>query len=88
MTTTSKLIPPFLLIPLLALSLPVLANDEEVIAAHRQMLLEKFPGARFTEFEIDDYKGQEVFEYEFEFMGKDYEAFITREGKILRLGLD
>lgn len=71
----------------LCLSLNAQADDT-VIAAHKAQLLEKFPGAEFTEVEIEMHRGKEVFEYEFRFKGKAYEAFMTRDGKILRLGLD
>ncbi len=63
-------------------------NDDSIIAAHKKMLLEKFPTAEFTEFEKDRYKGKDIYEYEFVFKDKDYEAFISAEGQILRLGLD
>ena len=77
----------FLLLGLGASSVTI-ANDQEVIEQHKKMLLEKFPEAEFTEVEIENYKGQEVFEYEFVFHDEDYEAYVTRSGKILRLSLD
>lgn len=63
-------------------------NEDSIISAHKKMLMEKFPSAEFTDFEKDRYKGKDIYEYEFVFKDKDYEAFISAEGQILRLGLD
>ncbi len=79
---------------LLILCLPAWANttqtvsDEETIKNHKAMILKRFASADFTEVEKEKYKGVWVFEYEFTFKGKAYEAFINQQGDILRLGLD
>ncbi len=77
---------------ILLTSLNACASDkktvEQYIEEHKTILLGKFPGAQFTEADKGRFKGQEVFEYEFRFQNKSYEAFLTEDGKILRLGLD
>jgi len=64
------------------------SQDKNVIERHKKILLEKFPDAKFKNIEVDTYKGKEIYEYEFEFQDKSYEAFITPNDNILRLGLD
>ncbi len=75
-------------IPLLLGNHLAQANDEAVFARQQAIILEKFPGAEFTEIEKDRHKGKDIYEYEFTFKGKAYEAFLTADDRILRMGLD
>jgi len=48
----------------------------------------EYPGAVITEIERETYRGQRIFEVDFEHGGEKLEAIIGLDGKIIKVGID
>ena len=64
---------------------PALAVGKSQI---RDIILEAYPGARITEIERETYKGQNIFEVDFQHGGEKLEAILTLEGDFIKVGID
>jgi uncharacterized membrane protein YkoI len=54
----------------------------------RDIILQNYPGANITEIERETYKGQKIFEVDFQHEGEKLEAIISLEGEIIKVGID
>ena len=54
----------------------------------RAIIEEAYPGAIITEIEKEKYKGQKVYEVDFNHNGEKLEAIISLEGEIIKVGTD
>lgn len=52
------------------------------------ILLAEYPGANITEIERETYRGQKIFEIDFEFEGEKLEAIIGLDGEIISVHID
>lgn len=54
----------------------------------RDIVLQNYPGANITEIERETYKGQKIFEVDFQHDGQKLEAIISLDGEIIKVGVD
>lgn len=54
----------------------------------RAIIEEAYPGAVITEIEKEKYKGQKIYEVDFNHNGEKLEAIISLEGEIIKVGID
>jgi len=54
----------------------------------RAIIEEAYPGAKITEIEKEKYKGQKIYEVDFKHDGKKFEAIISLDGEIIKVGID
>lgn len=54
----------------------------------RAIIEEAYPGAKITEIEKEKYKGEKIYEVDFKHDGKKFEAIISLEGEIIKVGID
>ena len=54
----------------------------------RAIIEEAFPGANITEIERETYRGQKIFEVDFQHEGEKLEAIISLDGEIINVGID
>lgn len=54
----------------------------------RDLILREYPGANITEIERETYRGQKIFEVDFQHEGQDLEAIISLDGEIIKVGID
>lgn len=54
----------------------------------RAIIEDAFPGAVITEIEKEKYKGQKIYEVDFNHKGEKLEAIISLEGEIIKVGID
>jgi uncharacterized membrane protein YkoI len=54
----------------------------------RAIIKEAYPGAVITEIEKEKYKGQKIYEVDFNHNGEKLEAIISLEGEIIKVGID
>lgn len=54
----------------------------------RAIIKEAYPGAVITEIEKEKYKGQKIYEVDFNHDGEKLEAIISLEGEIIKVGID
>ena len=52
------------------------------------ILLAEYPGANITEIERETYRGQKIFEVDFEHEGEKLEAIIGLDGEIIKVHID
>lgn len=52
------------------------------------ILLAEYPGANITEIERETYRGQKIFEIDFEHEGEKLEAIIGLDGEIISVHID
>ena len=74
-----------LLFGLLACPGLVLAIGKQEVA---DILLAQYPGANITEIERETYRGQKIFEVDFEYEGEALEAIIGLDGEIIKVQVD
>jgi len=54
----------------------------------RDIILQNYPGAEITEIDREIYKGQKIFEVDFQHNGEKLEAIISLDGEIIKVGID
>ena len=54
----------------------------------RDIILKEYPGAKITEIERETYRGQKIFEVDFQHEGEKLEAILSLEGEIIKVGID
>lgn len=54
----------------------------------RVIIKKRYKSARVKDVDIEIYNGQRVYDVDFIFQGKPYEAFVTRNGHILKVQID
>ena len=54
----------------------------------RAIIETAYPGARITEIEKEQYKGQKIYEVDFKHGGENLEAIISLDGEIIKVGID
>ena len=54
----------------------------------RAIIEEAYPGAVITEIEKEKYKGEKIYEVDFNHNGEKLEAIISLEGEIIKVGID
>jgi uncharacterized membrane protein YkoI len=54
----------------------------------RDIILEAYPGARITEIERETYRGQKIFEVDFQHGGEKLEAILSLDGEFIKVGID
>ena len=54
----------------------------------RAIIEAAYPGARITEIEKEQYKGQKIYEVDFKHEGENLEAIISLDGEIIKVGID
>ncbi len=54
----------------------------------RAIIEAAYPGARITEIEKEQYKGQKIYEVDFKHGGENLEAIISLDGEIIKVGVD
>ena len=54
----------------------------------RDIILTEYPGAKITEIERETYRGQKIFEVDFQHEGEKLEAILSLEGEIIKVGID
>ena len=54
----------------------------------RDLILREYPGANITEIERETYRGQKIFEVDFQHEGENLEAIISLGGEIITVGID
>ena len=54
----------------------------------RAIIEAAYPGARITEIEKEQYKGQKIYEVDFKHGGENLEAIISLDGEIIKVGID
>jgi uncharacterized membrane protein YkoI len=74
-----------MLIGLLLLSGTVFALSKSDV---RAIIEAAYPGARITEIEKEQYKGQKIYEVDFKHGGENLEAIISLDGEIIKVGVD
>ena len=70
---------------LLGFSASALAIGKQEVA---DILLAEYPGANITEIERETYRGQKIFELDFEYEGEKLEAIIGLDGEIIKVQID
>lgn len=75
----------WLLITLLIIPPTVFALSKSEV---RTIVEAAYPGARITEIEKEQYKGQKVYEVDFRHAGEKLEAIISLDGEIIKVGID
>ncbi|MBT3047259.1 MAG: PepSY domain-containing protein [Candidatus Thiodiazotropha sp.] len=73
----------FILLQFLSLPSHALSKDEV-----RKIIKSKYPDARITEIEKEKYKGDKVYEVDFQNDGKRLEAIISIDGDIIKMDID
>ena len=73
------------LLGLLGFATQVLAIGKQEVA---DILLAEYPGAKITEIERETYRGQKIFEIDFEYEGEKLEAIIGLDGEIISVHID
>ena len=74
-----------LLLGLLGFSVAAQALGKQEVA---DILLAEYPGANITEIERETYRGQKIFEIDFEYEGEKLEAIIGLDGEIISVHID
>jgi uncharacterized membrane protein YkoI len=54
----------------------------------RDIILQNYPGAEITEIDRETYKGQKIFEVDFQHDGEKLEAIISLDGEIIKVDID
>jgi len=54
----------------------------------RDIILQHYPGADITEIDRETYRGQKIFEVDFQHEGEKLEAIISLDGEIIKVGPD
>jgi uncharacterized membrane protein YkoI len=54
----------------------------------RDIVLAAYPGAKITEIERETYKGQKIFEVDFQHGGEYLEAILTLDGDFIKVVID
>ncbi|MDH3760672.1 MAG: PepSY domain-containing protein [Gammaproteobacteria bacterium] len=54
----------------------------------RAIIEAAYPGARITEIEKEQYRGQKIYEVDFRHGGEKLEAIISLDGEIIKVGID
>jgi len=75
----------WILIGLLLLPGTVIALSKSDV---RAIIEAAYPGARITEIEKEQYKGQKIYEVDFKHGGENLEAIISLDGEIIKVGID
>ena len=75
----------FILFGLLGFAVSALAIGKQEVA---DILLAEYPGANITEIERETYRGQKIFEIDFEYEGEKLEAIIGLDGEIIKVQID
>ena len=75
----------WILIALLLLPGTVFALSKSDV---RAIIEAAYPGARITEIEKEQYKGQKIYEVDFKHGGENLEAIISLDGEIIKVGID
>ena len=75
----------FILFGLLGFGIQALAIGKQEVA---DILLAEYPGANITEIERETYRGQKIFEIDFEYEGEKLEAIIGLDGEIIKVQID
>jgi uncharacterized membrane protein YkoI len=75
----------WILIALLLLPGTVFALSKSDV---RAIIEAAYPGARITEIEKEQYKGQKIYEVDFKHGGENLEAIIGLDGEIIKVGID
>ena len=73
------------LLGLLGFAASALAIGKQEVA---DILLAEYPGANITEIERETYRGQRIFEVDFEYEGEALEAIIGLDGEIIKVQID
>ena len=74
-----------LLLGLLGFTLAAHAIGKQEVA---DILLAEYPDANITEIEREMYRGQRIFEIDFEYEGEKLEAIIGLDGEIISVHID
>ena len=75
----------YLLFGLLGFAVSALAIGKQEVA---DILLAHYPGATITEIDRETYRGQKIFEIDFEYQGEKLEAIIGLDGEIVKVQVD
>ena len=75
----------FLLLGLLGIATVAQALGKQEVA---DLLLVEYPGANITQIERETYRGQKIFEVDFEYEGEKLEAIIGLDGEIIKVQVD
>lgn len=75
----------YLLAGLLGYCVAAFAIGKQEVA---DILLAEYPGANITEIDRETYRGQKIFEIDFEYQGEKLEAIIGLDGKIIKVQID
>jgi len=70
---------------LIGYTVPAFAIGKQEVA---DILLAEYPGASITEIDRETYRGQKIFEIDFEYQGEKLEAIIGLDGKIIKVQID
>jgi len=54
----------------------------------RDIILQNYPGANITEIDRETYRGQKIFEVDFQHDGQKLEAIISLDGEIIKVDID
>ncbi|GLR71740.1 PepSY domain-containing protein [Agaribacter marinus] len=54
----------------------------------KAIIKQRYKNARVKDVDIEVYNGQKVYDVDFIYRGKPYEAFITAKGRILKVQID
>lgn len=54
----------------------------------RAIILAEYPGAKITDIEKEQCRGQKIFEVDFKHGGENLEAIIGLDGEIIKVGVD
>ena len=73
------------LLGLLVFSVAAQAIGKQEVA---DILLAEYPDANITEIERETYRGQKIFEIDFEYEGEKLEAIIGLDGEIISVHID
>ena len=74
----------FAVIGLVLCAGPVLARGKSEV---RDIILQNYPGANITEIDRETYRGQKIFEVDFQHEGEKLEAIIGLDGEIIKVDI-
>ena len=74
----------------IAMGLVILSGSAFAIGKKeaREIIEAAYPGATITEIEKETYKGKKIYEVDFKHDGQKLEAIISRDGEIVKVGID
>jgi hypothetical protein len=72
------------------LSLPMIVDSKNVLTKGELVAIikKRYKNARVKDVDIETFNGKKVYDVDFIYRGKPYEAFITRQGRLLKVQLD